>query len=154
MVAHRTAEEIHWSEAEAKSPNGLWGCRECGFEDSYVRDTDKDSQHVRVRYRKCTRCGAMWETEERRIAAGSYFARAERRRYAAFRKSQYAIRICLMCKDRYQASKYVAHTLSSETHRAVVEQRAERKRARVRAYNRRWMATKRAVAKQAGESAA
>lgn len=145
MSAHRTAEQIHWSEADAKRSDGHWGCWDCGFEDSYVRDVDKDAEHVRVRRRQCTRCGAMWETEERRIARGSFFGRAERRRYAHFRKSRYAIRTCVMCKERYQASKYVAHTQASQGHRAVVERRKERKRAREREYNRRWMAAKRAM---------
>lgn len=148
MAAVRTAEQVHWNEAKAKHPSGLWGCWECGFEDSYVKDVDKDTDHVRVRRRQCTRCGAWWETEERRIARGSFFGRAEKRRYAHFRKSRYAIRTCLMCKERYQASKYVEHTQTNEVHQAVLARRQERKRKRERAYNRRWMAAKRALLRE------
>lgn len=145
MVAHRTAEEIHWNEAAAKRPTGLWGCWDCGNEDSYVRDTDKDAEHIRVRLRECTRCGARWETEERRISRGSFFGRAEKRRYAAFRRSRYAIRTCIMCKERYQASKYREHTQDSRAHRKLVAKRRARVTARKRRYQRQWMATKRAL---------
>ena len=148
MPMQRLAEQVQWSEVDAKKPSASWGCWECGFEDSYVRDTDKDTEHIRVRRRQCTRCGAMWETEERRIAPGSFFGRAEKRRYARFRKSRYVIRTCLMCKERYQASKYVEHTQSSDAHKAVVERRVERKKERMRAYNRQWMAAKRALARE------
>lgn len=154
MVAHRIAEQVQWSEASAKRSEGLWGCWECGFEDSYVRDVDKDTDHVRVRRRMCTRCGAMWETEERRIARGSFFGRAEKRRYAHFRKSRYVIRTCMGCKERYQASKYREHTETSASHRAFVARRQERKRKRERDYNRRWMAAKRALQREQREQAA
>lgn len=154
MVNPRTAEKVVWDDAAAKKPTGKWGCWDCGFEDSYVRDTDKDAEHIRVRRRMCTRCGGMWETEERRIARGSFFGRAETRRYAHFRKSRYTIRTCLMCDERYRASKYVEHTQKSEAHRAVVIRREERKRKRQREYNRRWMAAKRQLARQRRELAA
>jgi predicted nucleic acid-binding Zn-ribbon protein len=148
VTTPRTAEQLRWSETGAKRSGAMWGCWDCGFEESYVRDTDKDAEHVRVRRRQCTRCGAMWETEERRIARGSFFGRAERRRYAHFRKSRYAIRTCLMCKERYQASKYREHTAASEAHRVVVERRLERKRRRERVYQREWMRVKRALQRE------
>ena len=145
MPSPRIAERIVWSEDNAKRSDAHWGCWDFGFEDSYVRDTDKDSEHVRVRRRMCTRCGAMWETEERRIVKGSFFARAERRRYAHFRKTRYVIRTCLMCHERYMSGHYKAHARLTMAHLEVVARREERKRARDREYNRRWMAAKRAV---------
>ncbi|MDP9143849.1 MAG: hypothetical protein M3N43_03990 [Actinomycetota bacterium] len=154
MVAQRTAEQIHWSEPAAKQPTGLWGCWDCGYEESYVRDVDKDSEHVRVRRRQCTRCGAWWETEERRMARGSFFGRAERRRYAHFRKSRYAIRTCAMCHERFQASKYVEHTAASAAHQEALAKRLERKRKRERDYSRRWNAAKRALLREQRERAA
>lgn len=145
MVAQRTAEQIHWSEEAARKPSAMWGCWDCGFEDSYVRDVDKDTQHVRVRYRKCTRCGAMWETEERRISRGSFFGRAERRRMAAYRKSRYRARTCQMCQEKYMASQYIEHTQQSRAHLAVTARKQARIKARERRYQRRWMRAKREI---------
>jgi predicted nucleic acid-binding Zn-ribbon protein len=154
MVAQRTAEQIQWSDDAAKQSTGLWGCWDCGCEESYVKDTDKDAEHVRVRRRQCIRCGAWWETEEHRIAKGSFFGRAESRRYAHFRKSRYAIRRCLMCHEPYRASKYRQHTADSPAHLEALARREARKRKRQRSYARRWMAAKRALLREQKERAA
>jgi predicted nucleic acid-binding Zn-ribbon protein len=145
MAAPRTAEQIHWSDANAKRPDAHWGCWDCGHEESYVKDVDKDADHVRVRRRQCTRCGAWWETEERRIARGSFFGRAERRRMASFRKKRYTARNCLMCHEKYMSGKYVQHTQTSTAHLEAAARKAERVKERERRYQRRWMAAKRAV---------
>lgn len=147
MAAQRTAEQIHWSEESAKKSTALWGCWKCGFEDSYVRDVDKDSEHVRVRRRMCTRCGSMWETEERRISAGSFFARAETRRMAHFRKSRYVVLTCLVCKDAYMAGLYKEHTESSEAHMARVAAKQRKIQERERNYKRVWARAQRRIAR-------
>ena len=136
MANPRIAEQIQWSDADAKKPSASWGCWECGFEDSYVRDVDKDAEHVRVRLRQCTRCGAMWETEEHRIAQGSFFGRAERRRLAHFRKTRYASRQCLVCHERYMSGQYDEHTQTSEAHRVRLAVKQRRTKERERRYSR------------------
>jgi transcription elongation factor Elf1 len=132
----RLAEQMQWSDAAAKKPTGLWGCWECGFEESYVRDVDKDAEHVRVRLRECTRCGARWETEEKRIGKGSFMARAERRRYARFRKKRYTSRLCLVCEERYMSGHYREHTQTSEAHKIRVAVKQRRIIERERKYHR------------------
>ena len=141
----RIAAKVAWDEKAARKPSAYWGCWDCGFEDSYVRDVDRDDQHIRVRRRMCTRCGSMWETEERRIARGSYFGRAETRRYRAFVKSRYRSRQCLVCKQRYMAGSYKEHTEESAAHRKAVKRREERKHRRQLRYRRMWMRAKREV---------
>lgn len=132
----RVSEMIVWDEERAKKPTARWGCWDCGFEDSYVRDVDKDTEHIRVRRRQCTRCGSMWETEERRIARGSFFGRAEKRRYASFRKKRYSSRSCLVCRERYMSGQYKEHTESSDAHKARVAVKQRRIKDRERRYRR------------------
>lgn len=143
----RIAEAVRYDEQEAKRTSAFWGCWSCGFEDSYVRDVSKDTEHIRIRRRMCTRCGEMWETEERRIARGSFFARAEERRYAAFRKTRYRVRKCLVCGEHYLQSGYLAHTQESKAHQIEIARRQKRKRAKELRYRRNWARAKRAVAK-------
>lgn len=143
----RISEAFAWDEERAKKPGAMWGCWDCGAEESYVRDVDKDTDHVRVRRRQCTRCGSMWETEERRIARGSFFGRAEGRRYASFRKKRYSARTCVMCHEKYMNGKFREHTEESPAHKRVVARRRAKSKDRERRYQRRWMAAKREVEK-------
>ncbi len=147
MGMQRIAEPIVWDDKAAKRTSSAWGCWACGNEDSYVHDTGKDAEHIRVRRRQCTRCGQYWETEEKRIGRGTFFARAENRRYAAFRKTHYRIRTCLMCKERYLQSEYAKHTQESKAHGREVARREKRKRRAELKYRREWMRAKRQIEK-------
>lgn len=141
----RISERVTWDEKAARKESAHWGCWECGFEDSYVRDVDKDTEHIRVRRRQCTRCGELWETEERRISRGSFFGRAETRRYASFRKKRASHRRCVMCDELYFNGRFVEHTQESVAHRRVVKKRAERTARRERKYRRLWTRAKREI---------
>lgn len=143
----RIAEQFQWSPEASKNGRVDWGCWKCGNEDSRVRDTDKDDDGVRVRRRMCTRCGEMWETEERRIAAGSFFSRASTRRYAAYRKHRFQSRRCLVCDEHYLNGKYAAHANTSQRHLAAVAKIEKRKQDRERTYQREWTRARRALEK-------
>ena len=132
----RLAEQLQWNDEAAKKASSHWGCWECGHEVSYVRDVDRDTDFIRVRLRECERCGAKWETEERRITRGSFFARAERRRYASFRKKRYTSRECLVCRERYMSGQYKDHCDTSMAHKARVAAKQHRIRERERRYRR------------------
>lgn len=132
----RIAQQFQWDRDAARNRSGSWGCWDCGAEESRVVEVDKDSDHIRVRRRQCADCGSMWETEERRISRGAFFGRAERRRYASFRKKRCSSRQCLVCRERYFNGKYKQHTETSEAHQAKVALQQRRNKERERNYRR------------------
>ena len=143
--APRTAVQIHWDPKVAKGKNGMWGCWACGNEDSRVKETDLDEEHVRVRLRQCVRCGEHWETEERRITKGSFFSRSERRRYRAFQKTRFKVRDCHVCEEKYAGGRYLDHTQESSHHIKTVAKIEARKHRRVVKYQREWTRAKREI---------
>lgn len=146
MGMPRTAIQIHYDPEVQKGKSASWGCWDCGNEDSRVIDVDKDEEHIRVRRRRCTRCGGEWDTEEKRITRGSFFSRAEKRRFAHFRKTRYASRRCHVCPERYMAGQYKQHCATSEAHAAKMalseRRQAERRRRFARLHARATRAVK------------
>lgn len=143
------SEQVHWDPERAKSKQGLWGCPKCGNDDSRVVEVDRDSDHIRVRLRECTRCATRWATEERRLyEVEAFFARAEKRRQRAYIKHRYQTRRCLVCYERYMSGRYLEHTQDSKAHAAKVALAGRRQLESTRRYRREHARAERAIRKQ------
>lgn len=89
------------------------GCWKCGNIEGRVLRTAFDEDGNKVRARRCTRCGDVWMTEERRLARGvgwwqRAFSQAEHQRHA-YRSQR---RTCRYCGGRWQRGTWRTHLLS------------------------------------------
>ncbi len=107
------------------------GCWTCGNLEGRVTSTATDDDGNRIRRRKCTQCGAIWLTEERRLARSvRWFQRADSQVEAQRQRRSRRRRVCRYCKGRYTAA-YRTH-LGSRTHLAWKARRAAERREYVR----------------------
>ena len=119
-----------------------WGCPKCGTKESLVADTARDTEGYVVRIRKCNNikgCDGRWETEERVMAPGSFWGRANRlhRDRARFDKKRRPT--CRWCGGRYTYGSYNMHVRNSDRHANALKPPANgANRKTVRDYQREW----------------
>ena len=116
--------------------NRPWGCPKCKHLDSFVRDTGHDEEHYVIRYRKCTRCGTCWSTEERPIEPSAFYGRAHSRRLAQQAAHRRHTKTCVKCGVTYQRGSYMRHVYAAK-HIAALKP-AGRDLIKRRLYGREW----------------
>jgi len=114
-----------------------WGCPKCKHRDSLVRDTAHDEDHYVVRYRKCTKCGTCWSTEERPIEPSAYWGRSHSRRLAQQAAQHRHTNTCVKCGVIYHRGDYSTHVAHSTVHYASMKP-AGRDLIKRRLYGREW----------------
>lgn len=121
-----------------------WGCPKCGCHESLVTDTERDEDGIPVRIRRCNNlkgCDGKWETEERVMASGSFWGRAQARRLERM-NARLTNRLrprCKWCGGAYRYGSYNLHVRKSERHAQALKPPANRgKRETVRDYQREW----------------
>jgi len=86
-----------------------WGCWKCDSPNSRVIATGYDDDGIKIRLRRCTRCSATWETEEQRIAPGTFHQRDKTKREHGFLRRGATKQICQYCGNTYPGRGFKRH---------------------------------------------